>query len=87
MQKGFRGVFKRLFNTFEQADGSISKRFGGTGLGLAISKNIVGKMDGKIWVESTPGEGSTFNFEIKSDNPVAVGQTVRDNINKELSFI
>ena len=59
---------KRLFNAFEQADGSITKRFGGTGLGLAISKNIVGKMDGKIWVNSELGKGSTFNFEIKLKN-------------------
>ena len=58
----------RLFNAFEQADGSITKRFGGTGLGLAISKNIVGKMDGKIWVNSELGKGSTFNFEIKLKN-------------------
>lgn len=54
----------RLFTSFEQADGSISRRFGGTGLGLAISKSIVEKMDGRIWVESKPNEGSTFYFEV-----------------------
>ena len=54
----------RLFNAFEQADGSISRRFGGTGLGLAISKNIVESMGGKIWAESNPGGGSSFFFEI-----------------------
>ena len=58
---------EKLFIPFEQVDGGNTRKFGGIGLGLTISKNIIEKMDGKIWVESEYGKGSTFVFEIRAE--------------------
>jgi signal transduction histidine kinase/DNA-binding response OmpR family regulator len=64
----------RIFEEFEQADGSMTRKFGGTGLGLAISRRIVERMGGRIEVESALGRGSAFSFTIALP-PAAGGQT------------
>ncbi|MCL2197159.1 MAG: ATP-binding protein [Treponema sp.] len=84
---------EKLFSTFEQAESSISRKFGGTGLGLAICKRILGLMNGKIWCESEVDKGSTFIFTVllrrcddnaQIDEPLLLDEEITGDIKDSL---
>ncbi|RMG55435.1 MAG: response regulator [Bacteroidetes bacterium] len=62
---------ERIFQAFEQGDGSVSRRYGGTGLGLSITRQLVELHGGRIWVESAPGQGAVFSFTLPTSQEAA----------------
>ncbi|MCL2055775.1 MAG: ATP-binding protein [Oscillospiraceae bacterium] len=78
-----REQVSKIFEPFTQADSSTTRNYGGTGLGLAITKGIIELMGGELHVDSAPGEGSAFSFEIAFETVDAEGENllVRENVN------
>jgi len=79
-----------VFELFQQADGSVTRKYGGTGLGLAICKEIAKVMDGDVWAESEKGKGSTFHFTAwvdKSEKVLARQPQVKALVGKKALLI
>lgn len=80
---------EKIFEDFQQADGSINRKYGGTGLGLSLAKNLVHLHGGEIWVDSTLKKGSIFYFSLPIDHKIepngekAATQAAEDEVNME----
>jgi len=77
---------ERLFRPFQQADGSIRRRYGGTGLGLSISKSFIELHGGSMWLESTVGVGTTVSFRIPIDPPTRIEPDAAHWLNPEWEY-
>ncbi|MCP5029051.1 MAG: response regulator, partial [Actinomycetia bacterium] len=76
---------ERIFEAFSQADASIERQFGGTGLGLAVTRQLIALHGGSLGVESTPGEGSTFFFDLEVSGEAARDVAVEPRIARTLA--
>ena len=78
--------YEAIFEVFQQADGSMSRKYGGTGLGLTISRRLATAMGGSLSVKSEPGHGSTFTFSVPV-KPVQAPQPATDRSSEQIASL